>query len=163
MVTVSKEPPPTMISNKSSSNAVLFAIFLQNNSLQYKVYTALARRAGAPRKVLFQYLVCCYPGPDSTFPGCYHHNLSRLCFVLPFTLFRFLICTLCVRARYCSQTIGRLDHGSLITGLTVIVLGGGSIGPCGAKFRTKCPCLHNNNTALTKQIFLFDTLVMTKA
>ena len=38
------------------------------------------------------------------------------------------------------------------TFLTLIVLGGGgSIGICDAKFRRKkCPCLHNNNTALKK-------------
>ena len=34
--------------------------------------------------------------------------------------------------------------------------------PCDAKLSEKCPCLHNNNTALKKQISLFDTaLVMT--
>ena len=41
----------------------------------------------------------------------------------------------------------------------------GSIWPCNAKVREKkCPCLHNNNTALIKQISLIDTaLVITKS
>ena len=39
---------------------------------------------------------------------------------------------------------------------------GGQDAPCDAKFYEKCPCLHHNNTALIKQISLFDTaLVMT--
>ena len=37
-------------------------------------------------------------------------------------------------------------------------MGGGSFWPCDAKFREKkkCPCLHDNNIALIKQISLFD-------
>ena len=34
---------------------------------------------------------------------------------------------------------------------------GGQITPCNAKFRKKCPCSHNNSTALITQISLFDT------
>ena len=42
------------------------------------------------------------------------------------------------------------------------ISGGGANTPCDAKFCEKCPCSHNNNTALIKQISLFDTaLVMT--
>ena len=37
-----------------------------------------------------------------------------------------------------------------------------SIVPCDAKFYKKCPCSHNNNTALVKQIFLFDTALVIK-
>ena len=46
--------------------------------------------------------------------------------------------------------------------LTLIVLGGWHDKPCDAKFSGKCPSLHNNNTALIKQIAQFDiVLVMT--
>ena len=54
--------------------------------------------------------------------------------------------------------------GCIVVGESEIILltlilfgGGGGIGPCDAKFREKCPCSHNNTTALIKQIFLFDT------
>ena len=40
--------------------------------------------------------------------------------------------------------------------------GGGLFWPCDAKFSEKCPCSHNNDTALIKLISLFATaLVMT--
>jgi len=57
---------------------------------------------------------------------------------------------------------GRID----MFALTLIVLGGGpggSIDPATQSLeKKKCPCLHINNTALVKQISLFDTaLVMT--
>ena len=51
---------------------------------------------------------------------------------------------------------------------TLIVLagdewGGGEDRPTDEKFSEKCPCSHNNNTALIKQISLCDTaLVMDK-
>ena len=42
-------------------------------------------------------------------------------------------------------------------------MGGGEERPWDAKFSEMCPCSHNNNTALIKQISLFDTaLVMIK-
>ena len=44
--------------------------------------------------------------------------------------------------------------------LTLIVLGGGQFTPRDAKFRKKCPCLHNNNTALIKQISLYFTPIL---
>ena len=43
-------------------------------------------------------------------------------------------------------------------------IGGGGVGlfgPCDAKFRgEKCPCSHNNYTALIKHISLFDTALL---
>ena len=42
--------------------------------------------------------------------------------------------------------------------------GGGQIFPCDAKISEKCLCSHHHNTALMKQIFLFNTaLVMTNS
>ena len=41
--------------------------------------------------------------------------------------------------------------------------GWGAFTPFDAKFSKKCPCSNNNNTALIKQISLFDTVLsMTK-
>ena len=54
-----------------------------------------------------------------------------------------------------------IEDGDILDLLTLIVLGGGGghITPCSAKFkRKKCPCSHNLNTALIKQIPLFNTL-----
>ena len=39
------------------------------------------------------------------------------------------------------------------TFLTLIVLGGEQNTSCDAKFCEKCPCSHNNNTALIKKNF----------
>ena len=45
--------------------------------------------------------------------------------------------------------------------LTLLVLGGGRQNmPCDAKFSEECPCSHNNNTALVKQIYLVDTALV---
>ena len=44
--------------------------------------------------------------------------------------------------------------------LNLIVLGEGLFGPCDVKFSEKCPCSHNNYTALIKQISLFDTALV---
>ena len=38
----------------------------------------------------------------------------------------------------------------------------GGVEPCDAKFSEKFPCLHNNNTALIKQISLFYTALVIK-
>ena len=49
--------------------------------------------------------------------------------------------------------------------LIIVVGGGGGRGqvePCDAKFSEKCPCFHHNNTALIKQISLFDTALVIK-
>ena len=46
--------------------------------------------------------------------------------------------------------------------LTLIVLGGGQDRPCDAKFIEMGPCLHNNSTALLKQISLFTTIKSAK-
>ena len=41
--------------------------------------------------------------------------------------------------------------------------GGGQLGPCHARHIEECLCSHHNNTALIKQLSLFDTaLVITK-
>ena len=45
--------------------------------------------------------------------------------------------------------------------LTLRVLGGGGLfGPCDAKFSEKCPCSHDNYTALIKQISLLNTALV---
>ena len=45
--------------------------------------------------------------------------------------------------------------GTLAIILTLIVC----VGPCHAKFSKKGPCSHNNNTALAKQMPLFDRVM----
>ena len=41
--------------------------------------------------------------------------------------------------------------------LTLILLWWGLFTPCETKFSKKCPCSHNNNTVLIKQVSLIDT------
>ena len=46
--------------------------------------------------------------------------------------------------------------------ITLIVFfgGGGYLGHATQKLSLKCPCSHNNYTALVKQIYLFDTALV---
>ena len=55
-----------------------------------------------------------------------------------------------------------LTKGGSRVPLALLVLGEGEVESCSAKFCENCPCSHNNNTSLIKQISLFDTaLAMT--
>ena len=47
----------------------------------------------------------------------------------------------------------------LINSLLIVLGGGGLFGPYDANFSEKCPCSHNNYSALIKQLTLFDTSV----
>ena len=54
-------------------------------------------------------------------------------------------------------------HISLYINIFILIMwGGGQLQPCDARICVKCLCSNHNNTALIKQLSLFDTALVMK-